>query len=304
MKKIIGIVLLCIIYIYMIGCNNVNQQSIEHKKEPTSSVITENKNTLSKENAVENISTSKKVVDYSEFFNGIDGCAVFYNSDIKEYKFYNEQLCKKQASPCSTFKIISTLVALQKGVLTSTESKMNYNGTDYPIKSWNKDLTLKEAFQTSCVWYFKKVIDKIGKDDMEKSLKKLSYGNCDVSQWNGENINPLPELNGFWLESSLKISPKEQVEVLANIFNGKTDFSKQNIAILKDIMLVNKNEHISIYGKTGTGYTDNAWFVGMLEHNTQKYFFAIHLNDKNNKNISGPTAREIALKIINRYYNN
>lgn len=60
MKKIIGIVLLCIIYIYMIGCNNVNQQSIEHKKEPTSSVITENKNTLSKENAVENIFYIKK----------------------------------------------------------------------------------------------------------------------------------------------------------------------------------------------------------------------------------------------------
>jgi beta-lactamase class D len=30
----------------------------------------------------------------------------------------------------------------------------------------------------------------------------------------------------LWLESSLKISPKEQVEVLSNIFNGKTHFSK------------------------------------------------------------------------------
>jgi bla regulator protein BlaR1 len=28
-------------------------------------------------------------------------------------------------------------------------------------------------------------------------------------EWRGGNINSLPELNGFWLESSLKISPKE-----------------------------------------------------------------------------------------------
>jgi bla regulator protein BlaR1 len=51
---------------------------------------------------------------------------------------------------------------------------------------------------------------------------------CDTSEWDGRGINSFPELNGFWLESMLKISPIEQVNVLAEIFDGKTDFSKQN----------------------------------------------------------------------------
>ncbi len=33
-------------------------------------------------------------------------------------------------------------------------------------------------------------------------------------------------LNGFWLESSLQISPKEQVQTMAKIFEGDTNFKK------------------------------------------------------------------------------
>ena len=40
---------------------------------------------------------------------------------------------------------------------------MNYNGTQYPNLEWNKNLTLKEAFQTSCIWYFRQVINAVGK---------------------------------------------------------------------------------------------------------------------------------------------
>ena len=92
------------------------------------------------------------------------------------------------------------------------------------------------------------------------------------------------------------------MEVLANIFNGKTDYSMKNIEILKDIMWVEKNERISIYGKTGTGNKGNAWFVGMVEKGAEKYFFAIHLNDEKNNDVSGVKAKDIAIKIINKYY--
>lgn len=242
-------------------------------------------------------------VDYSEYFNGINGCAVFYNSDTNTYQYHNKQECEEQVSPCSTFKIISVLVGLEKGVIDSVNSTMNYDDSTYPIDSWNKDLGLKEAFQTSCVWYFRKVIDQVGKDDIQETLNQLGYGNCNISEWDGCGINPLPELNGFWLESSLKISPKEQVEVLANIFNGKTDFAKQSVDILKEVMVNSQNENISIYGKTGSGYNGNAWFVGMVDNKADTYCFAIYLNDINN-GVSGATAKEIALGIIEQYYTN
>jgi bla regulator protein blaR1 len=292
MKKITNIALIIMICIQMIGCNNqnvkLNNKSVDNKESIITSVTSDNSTT--------------KAVDYSEDFSGIEGGAIFYNNDKKEYQVYNEELCEKEVSPCSSFKIISTLIGLKKCILTSAETKMNYNGTKYSIEAWNKDLNLKEAFQASCVWYFRSVIDKVGQDSMLEELNKIHYGNCDISEWRGGNINSLPELNGFWLESSLKISPKEQVEVLSNIFNGKTDFSNENIETLKEIMLVDKNNNVSIYGKTGTGSKNNAWFVGMIENGNEKYSFAVHLNDGKGKEISGQKAKEIALKIISKYY--
>lgn len=43
------------------------------------------------------------------------------------------------------------------------------------------------------------------------------------------------ELNGFWLGSSLKISPYEQVEVISKIFEGKSFYDNENVEILKKL---------------------------------------------------------------------
>ena len=54
---------------------------------------------------------------------------------------------------------------------------------------------------------------------MSAQLLLLNYGNKDISEWDGSDINPLPQLNGFWLESSLKISPKAReiaIEIAKN----------------------------------------------------------------------------------------
>ena len=246
-------------------------------------------------------------VDFSEYFNGIEGCAVFFNSDTDVYNLYKEELCEKRASPCSTFKIVATIMGLEAGVLDSVDSKMGYDETIYHMNAWNEDLRLQDAFQESCVWYFRKVIDQIGESVVKKYLNQLEYGNCDISEWEGSGINSAPELNGFWLESSLEISPKEQVNILVDIFNGNTDFSKQSIDILKEVMLTQKIGSVSVYGKTGTGQNastgnrDNAWFVGMFENSDERYYFAVHLTDES-KEVSGPIAKEIALNIINEYY--
>ena len=47
---------------------------------------------------------------------------------------------------------------------------------------------------------------------MQKELDKLQYGNCDISDWEGRlnTNNSNRALTGFWIESSLMISPKEQ----------------------------------------------------------------------------------------------
>ena len=156
----------------------------------------------------------------------------------------------------------------------------------------------EEAFEKSCIWYFREVIDLVGRDKMQEELKNLQYGNCDISEWNGSNINPLENLNGFWLDSSLKISPLEQVEVLSRIFEGHSDYDSRNIEILKRIMLVDENDSQKIYGKTGSG-NGEAWFVGFSESDGERKYIAIYLNDSEHRDqISGNKAKEMALEIL------
>ncbi len=310
------VILFCLSFL---GCNKTNYNDNKNKLDsitavpvtPTSTASQDTsteKITMSKEAEIEEVVPKLEVVDYSDCFEKLSGCAVFFNRDTKVYDIYNEELCEKRSSPYSTFKIISTLIGLENGVINSVDSTMGYDGTIYSNEQWNKDLNLKDAFQESCVWYYRKVIDGIGQSEIQKWLDQLDYGNRDISEWDGKGANSLRSLNGFWLSSSLEISPKEQVDILAKIFEGKTDFSEKIINILKEVMLTQKDETVTVYGKTGTGKDagtgniGNGWFVGMFENKDERYYFAVRLTDENEKEINGLKAREIALNVINKYY--
>lgn len=243
-------------------------------------------------------------INLSEYFKGIDGTAVFFNPSLNEYKIYNLPLSVERSSPCSTFKIMSSYIALSEHLITPQNSTLKWNRKMYGLSLWNKDMDLSEAFRTSCVWYFRLLIDRLSPDTVKTYLQDYRYGNRDISDWRGSlNDNTdQRELKGFWIESSLRISPVEQVDVLAKIFNNKTPAA----ATLKKIMLV-ETSPVKIYGKTGLGIKDNmvqnAWFVGFYEKRQQPVFFAVRLADKENKiqdyrHQASRYAREIALDII------
>ena len=244
-------------------------------------------------------SNEEEILDLSSNFNGVTGCAVLYSPSENKYSLYNKDMAKQEVSPYSTFKIISTLVGLHNDIIKDETSTMNYNGTQYPNTEWNENLTLKKAFQTSCIWYFHQIINSVGEQEVKKELSELEYGNCDVSVWEGSNINPYKELNGFWLGSSLKISPYEQVQVLSKIFEGKSFYDSQNVEILKKVMLIEDEQEKKVYGKTGSGTNGETWFIGFIEKGSQREYFAVYLEDSLQKErVSSNLAQEIALKII------
>lgn len=114
-------------------------------------------------------------------------------------------------SPCSTFKIISSLMGLESGAIDRKDSTRSWSGEIFWNDDWNRDIDFPTAFRTSCVWYYRQVIDDIGPEGMLDALELLQYGNCDLSDWEGHlNNNSNSALTGFWIESSLKISPREQ----------------------------------------------------------------------------------------------
>lgn len=230
MKKAKGIVIV-LLSVMLAGCSKMNSEQQQDNAITTEQQTEENQSIQSTETVKENETpiVTDNIVDYSDYFQGISGCAVMYDESSDTYFLYGKEKCEKQVSPLSTFKIISALAGLENNVLENQTSTMEYSGVKYPIDTWNSNLTLKEAFETSCVWYFRQVVDMVGQENIHAMLKEIQYGNCDISEWNGSETNSLPELNGFWLESSLEISPKQQVVMLNYIFGSKNNFSTDNL---------------------------------------------------------------------------
>ncbi|MGL5415897.1 MAG: penicillin-binding transpeptidase domain-containing protein [Clostridium sp.] len=237
----------------------------------------------------------KKEVNYKDNFKEINGSAVFFTPEENTYNIYNKELSEKRISPYSTFKILTSLMGLSKDVVKTSDTKLGYDGTIHWREQWNKDITFKEAFRESCVWYYEKIVDSLDKEYVQKILNELDYGNKNISDWN-ENGH-----NTFWISSSLKVSAMEQVEVLSKIFEGKTSFAEKDIEMIKDFMLVKTEDNYKVYGKTGSGSKKYSWFTGFFEKDEKKTYFAIVL-DEDNKEVSGAIAKEIVFDIIDKNF--
>lgn len=245
-------------------------------------------------------------VNWENYFDGINGTAVIYNPAENSYQIYNQEMALTQRSPCSTFKIISSLIALENKVIIPDESTRTWSGEIFWNENWNRDINFEEAFQTSCVWYYRGIIDELGKGIMQEELNKLDYGNCDISDWEGylNTNNNNRALTGFWLESSLKISPKEQVEVLDRIFGEHSVYSQETQNNLKQVMLLSEQQDrdMLVYGKTGLGKSQgvvvDAWFTGFADTTDGTRYFCVYLGETDAKEVSSTKAKEIAVAIL------
>lgn len=165
--------------------------------------------------------------------------------------------------PASTFKIPHTLIAVDKGLFNRAEDVFVWDGVVRSYQPWNQDQTLKSAFQVSCVWCYQELVSQIGENEYFKYLNLLGYGNKML----GKNLEK------FWLDGELKISPREQVGFLRNIYFHRLDISDRSYKVLKEIMYIRDFLGGRLYGKTGWA-SDSGWFVGYYEKHQKVYFFA------------------------------
>lgn len=222
---------------------------------------------------------------------GYDTALVIYNRITGETTNINPSRSRQQLAPCSTFKIYNTLIGLELGLIRGADDPWyKWDGIKRFIDGWNQDLTLREAFRVSAVPAFQILARQIGKARMKEYIEKIGYGSQDISA--GIDIFWLPRPN----TTSIIISVDEQVALLNKLFDGKLPFSKKNIAILRDIMQVEKTQKGTLYGKTGSGTDANGkadlgWFVGFLESGGTTYVFACNIKGKEES--SGKVARTI-----------
>lgn len=300
-----GSILLIVSLLMFYGCSKENQP--EYKKNPAVSKKTEKMETVIFEKpTADTMEPTITKVNLESYFDGMNGAAVLFKPSENSYQIYNEETALTRRSPCSTFKIISSLIALENKVIVPEDSIRAWDGEVFWNQDWNRDINFADAFQTSCVWYFRKVIDEIGRAAVQEELNRLEYGNCDISDWEGSlnSNNNNRALTGFWLESSLKISPKEQVEVMERIFGENSIYSEETQNNLKQVMLISEQNHTDpvIYGKTGLGKMNgivvDAWFTGFSDSMNERTYFCIYLGETRNKNVSSTKAKEIAIQIL------
>lgn len=310
----IWISLLVFCLIALTGCSRSQPPAAEEENPVSENTEGEEREAVSlppkeeEESAAGNEAQEPEIIaaDWSGYFDGLNGAAVVYDASENRYLIYNEALAQTRRSPCSTFKIISSLAALEEGLLHPEQSTRTWSGETFWNEQWNQDIDFPDAFRASCVWYFREVIDEIGQERMQAVLKDLSYGNCDISDWEGQlnTNNNNRALTGFWIESSLLISPKEQTEVMERIFGENSVYSEESRKELKRVMLAEDKERTGplIYGKTGMGKAQgivvDAWFTGFAEYEEKEVYFCVYLGQKEDRDVSSAAAREIAVQIL------
>jgi bla regulator protein BlaR1 len=228
--------------------------------------------------------------DLSAYFSDYEGAFVLFDMQANQYRIYNERKSTWRVSPDSTYKIYSALIGLESGVISDKHSAIEWNGQTYPYDEWNKDHNLFTAMNSSVNWYFQAMESRMDRRDLQAYVKQIHYGNADISG------GPEP----YWLESSLKISPVEQVQLLKALYTNQFGFEEKHIQTVKDAIKLEQKGGTVLYGKTGTGTVNhkntNGWFIGFVENNGNTYFFATNIRNEDHSN--GSTAAEISLKIL------
>ena len=229
-------------------------------------------------------------VDLSTYFGEYEGSFVLYDLENDAWSIHDMEHATLRVAPNSTYKIYDALFGLEEEIITPENSFIAWNGKTYPFEAWNADQTLQSAMNSSVNWYFESVDEQLGAANISNYIEEIGYGN--------ENISG--DFSTYWMESSLKISPIEQVELLTRLQNNSLGFAPENINAVKDAICLSSSDAGTFYGKTGTGRVDgqdvNGWFIGYIETADNTYFFATNIGADNDA--TGGNATEITMSIL------
>ena len=214
----------------------------------------------------------------------VEGTIVIESLNKKKINIYNDKRASELFSPASTFKIPHSLIALNEGIVKK-DSVIVWDKKIREYESWNKDQTLLTAFKSSCVWCYQEFASKIGVEKYKKYLKELNYGNKKIGD----------DVTRFWLDESLEITTFEQIKFLKRFYTNNLPFKIEDINLLKEIMIDEKNENYIIRAKTGWEWK-YGWYVGYVETKDDVWFFSTNIDTKSKDDL--PKRKAITLEVL------
>ena len=186
----------------------------------------------------------------------------------------------ERMSPCSTFKIPLSLLGFEAAVLKGETSPVwgFQEGYDDWLPSWRAAQNPQSWMKCSCIWYSKLLSFQLGIEAIQNFLSSIEYGNRDLS----EGLIPPGPIAPFWINSTLAISPIEQVKFIQKMIRGDLPISFFPIQMTKSLLFKEELPHgWKLFGKTGWSGTkmdksewEHSWYVGWIEKGGDFYPFA------------------------------
>lgn len=198
--------------------------------------------------------------------------------DVAENRLlgYAGQRAARRFTPASTFKIPNSLIGLSTGAVSDTDAVFyKHDGKPKYLKSWEKDMNLREAIKVSCVPAYQTLARRIGLAEMRRMVRAFAYGNAET----GERVDQ------FWLEGPLAISAVEQTLFLARLAQGQLPCPPDAQTATRDICRLESGDGWTLYGKTGLATqkpVSIGWFVGWVERGDRTYTFALNMDITDN----------------------
>lgn len=193
---------------------------------------------------------------YKKF--GVSGSCVVFNQSKNKYYYSDTTKVNHLHTPNSSFDFYAALIGLESGVIKNYETP---NGED----SLTNDKLIK-ALKSQNSEFFRITTRRIKHDRLQNWLSLLNYGNRDISGG----------IESFWKDNSLKISTKQQFDLLKKLYYYNLPFSFENIRLVKSTFHLTKlaNKNVYTYKVTGSqNGKQHAWYIGYVEFLNNTYMF-------------------------------
>lgn len=224
---------------------------------------------------------------------GTEGSIIIVDVKAQQSYQHNSSRNRKLFRPASSFKIFNSLVALESGAVADELALLTWDGIKRGppgtpnLASWNRDLNLKEAYRASAIWFYQVLARRAGHNAMHEFIRKANFGNA--------RIGSPDDLDSFWLDGELRISPVQYITFLKDLVDSSVPFSEETVRRVKDVMIVEQTPDYTLRGKTGWDWESTphvGWFVGYLEQAGNTYLFALTLD------LAGPEQLPARVEVV------
>jgi beta-lactamase class D len=223
---------------------------------------------------------------------GFRGTVLLYDLHADHFSAIHPEGADTRRIPASTFKIVNALVALETGLVQDARTVIPWDSVVRPRRELNRNLDLASAFRISAVPHFQQLARSAGIDGMQRFIDTLDYGNRDLS--GGDDM--------FWLTGGLRVSPREQIDMLVRLYREELPFSQRSMAVVKEIMEVERTATSVVRAKTGWAVMPDSsevgWWVGWVERGDDVIFFASVIEGDRPGAGFGPARTEVPRAVL------